>query len=86
MKKEESVPVQGIELSKEQSIPEENKFKRPQSSPKSKTSTQPKLIVNPNDLFHNDLSVIDKNKVNESTISNTSHEMNSEIKVSLNDP
>ena len=39
--------------------------------------------MNPNDLFHNDLSVIGKNKaVDESEISNTSQEMNSEIKVS----
>ena len=47
--------------------------------------TEEKLVINPNDLFHNDLSVIDRNKVNESAISNASQEMNSEIKVSLFD-
>ncbi len=55
VKWEESVPVN---ISRENEPPkEENKFKRPQLSPSKKT--EEKLVVNPNDLFHNDLSVID---------------------------
>lgn len=64
---------------------EENKFKRAQVSPPTDlqiVKDPKKLVINPNDLFHNDLSVIDQNKANESGISNTSHELNSEIKVS----
>jgi len=64
---------------------EENKFKWPQVSPRMQKSP-PKNVVNPNDLFHNDLSVIGQNKAaDESQISNTSQELNSEIKVSFFD-